>query len=190
LRSLKRGDKRSFEALVRRHGTAIKAYALRMLRSLELAEDVYVDTFERVARARGPWREGGSVRAYLFTIAHNCCMDHLRKRQRATEQAPQVVTLERNRRIEPSPEAVTALGQLAEDLEEALQVLPEQHRRVLLLRLVHGLTSAETAQVVGLDAGQVRSQLSYARKQLQAVLAERASVQDHRGSLRKEKGTA
>jgi len=167
-----KGRDPAFEELLRRHGSAIKAYALRMLRRPEVAEEVYMETFERVAALRGkrPQR-GGSVRSYFFTIAHNRCVDLLRHARRVRESRPQVTELEITRKLQVSPDAEVALGRVAEELEEALATLPEGHRQVLLLRTVHGLSSRETAEIVGLDEGQVRSQLSYARKQIRKMLA-------------------
>lgn len=162
----------AFAVLVERHGATIKAYALRLLRSPEQAEEVFVDTFARVAARGGRWESRGTVRGYLFTIAHRLCIDHLRQRRRDRLAWPHVVALEQERSVHPSPEAEVALGQTAQALERAIAALPEGHRQVLLLRAVHGLSSEETARVVGLDESQVRSQLSYARKHLRETLAQ------------------
>ena len=173
IRAVSRGDDRAFEALVERHGSAIKAYSLRMLRSAELAEEVYTETFLRVLEARGRrWQARGTVRGYLFTIAHRLCLDELRRRKTRREAAPGLVALAESRPVRPSPEATAVLGQRADRMEEALLALPEEHRTVLLLRVVHGLSAAETGRATGLTEEQVHSQVSYARKRLRELLAE------------------
>lgn len=173
IRAISRGDDRAFEVLVERHGSAIKAYSLRMLRSAELAEEVYTETFLRVLEARGRrWQARGSVKGYLFTIAHRLCLDELRRRRTRRDAVPGLIALAESRPVRPSPEAVAVLGQRADQLEEALQALPREHRTVLLLRVVHGLSAAETGRATGLTVEQVHSQVSYARKRLRELLAD------------------
>ena len=105
MRAFASGDDGAFEALVDRHGPDLKAYALRMLRNREAAEDAYVETFTRVAHERDRWTPGPSVRGWLFTITHRPCIDVLRRREVARRLEPQVIDLEAMRPIEPSPEA-------------------------------------------------------------------------------------
>jgi RNA polymerase sigma-70 factor (ECF subfamily) len=164
------GDDASFSELVRRHGPAIKAFALRLLNSRDDAEDVFAETFLRVARARGAWEDRGTVRAWLFTIARRQCLDVLRHRAVERRAEHQLVELERHRGATPSPEARAMLGQQAERLERALARIPESHREVLLLRTVHGLDARETALAVEITEDQVHSMLSYARKRLRELL--------------------
>lgn len=143
-----------------------------MLRNGQQAEEVYVETFLRVAKTRGRFEPRGTVRSYLFTIAHHHCIDLLRQRQRALAATPDLIDLEARRPVRPSPEASLILAEEAGALEQALAALPESHRQVLLLRVVHGLGAAETGEALGLDAGQVDSQLSYARKRLRVLMTE------------------
>ncbi len=163
------GDERAFELLVHRHGGAIKSYALRMLHNPEQAEEVYEETFLRVASARGRWEERGTVRGWLFTIAHRLSLDMLRRRQVRQRAIPHLVQMERYR-VSPSPEALAELGQRAQQLEAALGRLSEEHREILLMRLVHGLSAKEAGQALGLEVDQVHSLLSYARKRLKQEL--------------------
>jgi RNA polymerase sigma-70 factor (ECF subfamily) len=172
MRAFVRGNERAFAVLVDRHGKDVKAYALRLLRNAESAEDVFVETFTRVAQHRDRWEPKGTLRGWLFTIAHRLCLDGLRQRQLQKERHPHVIELELGRALQPSPEAEAMLQELAGELEAAIARLPEGHREVLLLRVVHGLSSEETAAIVGLDEEQVRSQLSYARKRVRASIEE------------------
>jgi RNA polymerase sigma-70 factor (ECF subfamily) len=144
----------------------------RLLRSPEEAEDVFGDTFIRVARAGGRWERRGSFRGYLFTIAHRLCVDILRKRRVEAMATPTLIALADSRQVTPSPEALASLGERATQLEQALAQLPEEHRTVLLLRAVHGLSGSDTARVVGIKESQVHSQLAYARKKLTELLPE------------------
>lgn len=168
LRAFAGGREDAFTVLVERYGEAIKGYALRMLHSPQQAEEVYVETFLRVARGRCEPR--GTVRGFLFTVAHRLCLDTLRQRKVARLAVPHLVEMAEARPPSPSPEAVAVLKQEASALEEALARLPTEHREVLLLRVVHGLSAAEAGEALGLSPGQVDSQLSYARKKLRMWL--------------------
>ena len=164
------GDEAAFEVMVHRHGAAVKSYALRLLSSPEEAEEVYQQTFNRLVRAEGRWEGRAKLRTWLFTVAHRMCVDILRKRRVQTRAEPNLIALAESQRVSASPEARAARGEEADRLEEALSQLPEPHREVLLLRVIHGLSGGETAAVLGLEEGQVHSQLSYARKRLAQIL--------------------
>ena len=170
LTQFKRGRDAAFDELVRRYGAAVKGYALRMLHSPEQAEEVYAETFLRVATARGAWEERGTVRSWIFTLAHRLCLDILRRR--ATERRHQVGVVELSTTwcASPSPEAQALLGEQAARLEAALASLAPEHRQVVLLRLLHGLSAAECAEALGMREDQVHSQVSYARRRLRELL--------------------
>lgn len=170
LRAFRSGDAPAFDELVRRHGVAIKAYALRMLRNREQAEEVYEDTFLKVATSRGAWEQRGTVRGWLYTIAHRLCLDRLRRQKVARLARTSVIELDRARQLRPNPEAQALLGERARQLEDALSQLSEEHRQVLLLRCVHGLSAREAAQALDLAESQIHSQLSYARRLLRQQL--------------------
>jgi RNA polymerase sigma-70 factor, ECF subfamily len=178
LEAYRRGREDAFDALVRRYGPSIKGFAYRLLHSQGEAEEVYAETFLRVAKARGKWESRGTVRAWLYTIARRLAYDILRHRAITRREEGTVVEIERWRGVMPSPEARAQLGQAADRLERALGQLSEEHREVLLLRTVHGLDAHEVAQALGTTEEQVHSRLSYARKKLreQLVGANRISL--------------
>jgi RNA polymerase sigma-70 factor (ECF subfamily) len=152
-----------------------------MLHNAQQAEEVYVETFLKVAVSKGRFEERGTVRGYLFTIARRQCIDLLRQRKRSHAAVPHLVELEERRPLRPNPEAQALLNEQAATLERAMAALPEEHREVLLLRVVHGLSAAEVAEALGISEDQVNSQLSYARKRLRTLMEETAV-----GSRRKE----
>jgi RNA polymerase sigma-70 factor (ECF subfamily) len=143
-----------------------------MLHSPQQAEDVFVETFLRVARGKGEWEARGTVRGFLFTIAHRLCLDVLRQRKVTREAVPHLVDIAEARAPIPSPEAQASLNEQASVLESLLSRLPPEHRQALLLRVVHGLSSAEVAETLGIDEDQVNSQVSYARKRLRIWMEE------------------
>lgn len=181
LERFQKGESYAFEELARRHGASVKGYALRMLRNSEQAEEIYTETFLRVARDARSWEARGSVRGWIFTMAHRLCLDLIRRRQTETRGFAEVVTVYADRAVTPNPEAQLLLGERAAQLEKALGLLPLEHRDVLLLRTVHGLSAAETAASVGCTEDQVHSRVSYARKRLAELLADTNLGQGRQG---------
>jgi RNA polymerase sigma-70 factor, ECF subfamily len=172
LAAYSRGSEAGFSALMERHARPVKSYALRMLRNAEQAEDICSETFLRVAMAKGGWEQrGASFRSYLFRIAHNLCIDFIRRNRTARNAAAGVLELTLHQQVRPSPEADAILGERAGMLERALGQLSEEHRQVVLLRSIHGLSAKEAASVIGCSPSQVDSRLSYARKMLKEQLA-------------------
>ncbi len=171
VRAYVRGDDAAFEEVVRRYGSGIKAYAHRMLRNAEHAEDIYVETFATLVRRREQLQPRGTIRGYLFTIAHRLCIDAVRHRRTAYAAIPQLVAIGGGRQQTTTSEMEVEAAELYRDIERAIDTLSVEHRQVLLLRTVHGLSTRETADAVGLEPGQVRSQLSWARKRIRAMVS-------------------
>lgn len=166
LDAFSRGDQAAFTALVERYGGRLRGYSFRLLHNHEQAEEVFAETFLRVATGAARFERRGTVRGWLFTMAHRMCLDILRRRKVALDAAPGMLALDAARPLMPSPDAVVALGEMAGALEQALQALSEEHRQVVLLRLVNELSAAEVAAVMGMTESQVHSLLSYARRLL------------------------
>ena len=167
-----RGDERSFTLLMERYGRSLKGYAFRLLKNQEQAEEVCSETFLRLAihKRRLDGKEA-SVRSYIFTIAHNLCMDLFRRQRTQRMHAENILELTLTQQSIPSPEAVAIMGERAAMLEAAISRLSEEHRQVILLRSTHGFSAKEAASIIGIDSHQVDSLLSYAKKKLRVELA-------------------
>lgn len=162
-----RGDAAAIDALWRQHAGAATGYATRILGRVEEAEEVVNDAFMKVVAGRA--KADRSFRSYLFTAVHRACLDVLRKRKVRRRLWP---VISATYTPPPTPDlALDAAGEHAA-LERALAKLPVQHRSAVLLYYREELSSAEVGEVLGLTDQQVRSQLSYARRTLRALLAE------------------
>lgn len=165
VRAYLQGDHPAFNLLFERYRDRVIGYVWRLVRDQQEAEDIALESFCRVLE--GAWKPSGSFRAFLFTVAHRLSIDKLRKRQR-------ILRFERLWRAttQParSPERAVVLDEAHRTLEEALASLPELHRATVLLYYGQELKSREVAQIMGCSDQQVRSRLSYARKQLRQLL--------------------
>jgi RNA polymerase sigma-70 factor (ECF subfamily) len=156
---------------------ALYAFAYRLTRNANEAEDLVQDTFARAMAAHAQFRSGSNLKAWLFRILHNAHIDGVRRAQRApaagiepsevesdgggAELLRGDVEIERLRRV------------VAGDIEAALAKLSDESRAVVLLDL-EGLSEAEIGEVMGTPPGTVKSRLSRARARLRVLLAEYA----------------
>jgi RNA polymerase sigma-70 factor (TIGR02960 family) len=178
------GD-RAFDELMRRHRRELHVHCYRMLASFDEADDAVQETFLRGWRHRADLDDDSSVRAWLYRVATNVCLDQLRRRKRrltgpvsfadvpwlqpypdelldevaATDDEPDVVVVARE---------TIELAFLA-----ALQVLPPRQRAVLILRDVLGQTAVEAASALDTSVAAANSALQRARLAMQGHLPER-----------------
>jgi RNA polymerase sigma-70 factor, ECF subfamily len=163
----------SDEALIRslyeEHGAALLAYATRLLGDRSAAEDVLQETLIRAWKHADSLTEtAGSIRGWLFTVARNIVTDRLRaKAARPPEVAetPTTVPVEQDhaQRIADSMFAL-----------EALEHLSDEHRSVIVEIYFHDRSVAETAELLGIPAGTVKSRSHNALKHLRQSLAGRS----------------
>lgn len=154
------------EALVYRH-------CLQMLRNPADAQDAAQETMLRAYRAFHSFRAGSSVATWLFRIAHNVCLDRL-KRPAARREG---VSLDQLREAgfdpadaQPTPESRYLAQSEMDRLREGIGRLPPEQQALLSLRFGDGLDYDALAQTLGLNPGTVKSRLSRARESLRKFL--------------------
>ena len=186
LKAYEEGTQNAFSILMNRHSSSVKAYALRMLRNVEHAEEICAETFLRIAMKKAFWKDRGhSFRSYLFRITHNLAIDLMRRYQTAKRSAEGVLELTLEQQIRPDPEAQAILGERATALERAIARLKEEEREVILLRCIHGLSSKETAKILDMNYSQIDAKLSYARKKLKGHLEDLQKAHQNRSGGRR-----
>ncbi|HSU13669.1 RNA polymerase sigma factor [Longimicrobium sp.] len=171
------GDERAFRELVERHESAVAATVIGMLGPGDDADDVGQETFIRFYRALGDFRGEAAVRTYLRRIAMNLSLNALKRRRRFAFRFP-------SRDREPLPEPAVEGGVEVESREAQARVraaidrLGPKHRPVVVLRMIEGCSTRETAEVLGVPEGTVLSRLSRAMEQLAAELRSYATGAD------------
>jgi RNA polymerase sigma factor (sigma-70 family) len=162
-----------WEALVRRHSGRVYGLAYRLSGNRADAEDITQEVFVRALRssAAGRLREQGRTDGWWHRVTTNLFYDLARRRRRVVDLSGDV--------WEPAdaaadPGAVTLLGRLDDDVEAALAALPVTYREAVLAVDVHGLTYAETAELLGAKPAAVRSRVHRGRRRLRTSLAHRA----------------
>ena len=78
------GDVAAFETLYRRHNDALYRYLLRLCQHRDTAEDVFQDAWGKIVKARESYRPTAKFTTFLYRVAHNCFIDHIRRNKRHT----------------------------------------------------------------------------------------------------------
>jgi RNA polymerase sigma-70 factor, ECF subfamily len=160
------GDLAAFETLVERHRATVFRVAARLVGNHE-AEDVTQDAFLRAYHRLGRFRGEASFRTWLLRIAHNSAMDALGRRRRQAE-SDDSDELERAPDVEKTRQPAERLerSERLRRLEGKLELLRSEHRTVLVLRDVEGLSYEEIAEVTDMPVGSVKGRLHRARDEL------------------------
>lgn len=175
-----RGDTEAFRTIVERYQERVYNVAFQMTGSHEDSLDLAQDSFLRVFRALSSFKGDSSLGTWIHRIAHNIVIDELRKRRRrpvvAMSTDTVVITedgehmLEWSAPMDEAPEEQLLRAEKKREIEQALQRISPEHRSVLVMRDIEGLTYEEVAEVLGLNVGTVKSRLNRARLALREKL--------------------
>lgn len=178
VKALKAGDQAAYVQMVERYSPTIYNLALRMMGTREEAEEVLQETFLSAFRSVGRFEGRSQLGTWLYRIAYNAAMMRLRRRQ------PPVTSIDaagQNEDGESIPRQLVDWGALPDELllsaelrrvlDAAVAALPEGLRSVFVLRDIEGLSTAETAQVLGLSEANVKVRLHRARLALRERLS-------------------
>ena len=164
MENLRRGDMQAFDELYTRHRQPLFNFILRLLQDAALAEDVFQETYMRVLENADRFNPRGKFSTYLYTIAHNLCMDELR-RQNTSIPIEQMVEPPSTR----DPHDHLLKREDEESAHQLLAALQPHLRAVVVLRVLHDYSQEETAKIVGVPVGTVKSRLHHALKQLRQM---------------------
>jgi RNA polymerase sigma-70 factor (ECF subfamily) len=167
-------DERAFAGVVERHRGELHVHCYRMLGSYEEAEDLTQETFLRAWRRRETYAERASLRAWLYRIATNACLDALERRPKTPAPNGEITWLQ------PYPDAQLQAAAADEDVFAretielafmiAIQHLPPRPRAVLILRDVLGWRARACAELLETSEAGINSALQRARAVLKQHL--------------------
>lgn len=179
LERLRAGDEGAYEALLRAHGGRMLAVARRMLRSEEDARDAVQDAFLSAFRSVASFQGGARLSTWLHRIVVNAALMKLRTRRRKPEESIEdLLPRFRPDGHHADPGAawhvpghdVVEREQVRALVRESIDLLPESHRTILLLRDVEELDTEETARLLGITTHAVKTRLHRARQALRTLL--------------------
>ena len=190
----KRGDPDAFGQLVTDNEKRIYNLALRMTGSPEDAAELAQEAFLNAWRGLHRFQGESSFATWLYRLATNLCLDHLRTQKRRTQSMGPALSLddEENGPVQVAdqqlqPQEAVERSERRRALERGLASLPDHHRQVLIMRELSGLSYQEIAQVLDLDLGTVKSRIARARLSLRKILLEDGNFFDSPASMEIER---
>lgn len=166
----KDGDTAAFETLYRRHTDPLYRYLLRLCRHRDTAEDIFQDVWGKIVKSRASYRPTAKFTTFLYRVAHNCFIDHVRRNKRHSNNTEMEV--EHYAHPGETLETATERSLAKERLAKALQDLPDEQRDAFLLHEEACLSIDEIAMVTGINRETAKSRLRYAVKKLRVAIDE------------------
>jgi RNA polymerase sigma-70 factor (ECF subfamily) len=160
------GDPSAFTILVRRHRDRLWAVALRTTGDPEEAADALQDALLSAHRSAASFRGDAQVTTWLHRIVVNACLDRLRR----TKARPTVPLPEHDSAHPIEPTDPLGRRELAWEIDRALRTLPNDQRAALVLVDVEGYSVDETAELLGIPTGTVKSRCARGRAKLVPLL--------------------
>ena len=179
IRRCKLGEEAAFQEVLTRYRGAIYNLCWRMTRNDEDARDLAQEVFIKVFTLLDRYDEQYAFSSWLFRIATNHCIDHLRR------QRLRMLSMERDGGMDdeeaemqipsddPEPDVVLQRREALEKLEEVIADLPPHYRVITLLRHDQQLSYEEIAETLQLPLGTVKARIHRARNMIQQMLAAR-----------------
>lgn len=167
------GDHKAFELLVIKYQRRIQRLIGRMVRDVDLVEDIAQETFIRAYRALAQFRGDAQFYTWLYRIAVNTAKKFLMDLKRnptvsensfKSDDDDETSPVENELISSETPEAVLASKEIAQIINAALEALPEELRQAITLREIEGLSYEEISEAMNCPIGTVRSRIFRARE--------------------------
>jgi len=179
LERCRRGEREAFDTVVELYKDKIVTYLAYMVGDEEEARDLAQEVFVRAYLSIGEFRGNCSLQTWLYRIAHNLGVDHIRRQRRSPGRVSldSPLKLDRGEEVERQwageicdPEEEAERGEVAEAVRRAVGMLSEKLRAVVVLHDLQQLSYEEVAKILGCPVGTVKSRLFHARMELRKLL--------------------
>jgi RNA polymerase sigma-70 factor (ECF subfamily) len=174
------GEEAAYRELLRRYQGPVFSLIYRMVRDRALAEDLAQDTFVKALNALDSYRPEFKFSSWLFKIANNVAIDHLRRRQLDTlslDGGPEAVTPQQVAETTPkvvdrgeTPLQEVEARELGTAIEQAIGKLRPEYRACIILRHIEDRPYEDIAEILDLPLGTVKTYLHRARAELMEIL--------------------
>lgn len=170
---LQKRDEAAFEELIRQYEKKVYTLCFRMCGNSEDAEEAAQDAFLALWRGIDRFRQESTLSTWIYRLATNACIDTLRRRKKQSGS----VSLDDEELFvdavdtSPQPQETVEHREAQILLQEGLSALPEEYRKVLILREIEGLSYTEIAESASIELGTVKSRISRGRSLLRNFLS-------------------
>ncbi|HYL78624.1 MAG TPA: sigma-70 family RNA polymerase sigma factor [Bryobacteraceae bacterium] len=173
---LKRCDPEALTSFLSRYQQRLYRFLIRLVQDPALADDLFQQTWLRVMQKIGGYDARARFDTWLFSVAHNLAVDHLRRQRSRSLDEPDesgMVAADRLASSGPDPFEEFVESERAAMLAEAMQELPAIHREVLSLRFEEGMKLEQIAEVAAVPLSTVKSRLHRALDSLRGAVERR-----------------
>lgn len=173
------GDKTALEVLITRHKERVYTYIFFIVKNEKLAEDIFQDTFIKVIKSlqKGKYNEQGVFVSWVIRIAHNLTIDYFRKNSRmptySNDQNPEFDIFNSNKFSEQTIEDKLVKKQIAADIRNLVEELPNEQKEVILLRHFGDLSFREIAEQTNVSINTALGRMRYALINLRKLIEEK-----------------
>ncbi|MCK7532051.1 MAG: sigma-70 family RNA polymerase sigma factor [Marinilabiliales bacterium] len=176
--SFMNGDERSIELLILRHKSKVYSYISLYIRSRDLADDIFQDTFLKVVQSvrAGRYQDDGRFLSWVMRIAHNLIIDHFRheKQLGIVLNDDYESDLFNSRRLaDENVEDVMVRRQVLRDVRRLVSELPEDQREVVIMRHYAGMSFREIADMTGVSINTALGRMRYALINMRKIMEEK-----------------
>lgn len=174
--SIKNGDQKSFGFLFKSYYSSLCKYALNIVRNETTAEDLVMDIFVRLWESPGKLMISTSLSGYLFQSVHNHCINYLTRKHKQFSELNAEMTGQLNELIpqdtSSDPLMLMNVTELSKSIEQSIDYLPEECRKIFILSRTEGLSNKEIALKLGISENTVKVQIYRAMIKLRILLKE------------------
>ncbi|MCI0522510.1 MAG: sigma-70 family RNA polymerase sigma factor [Bacteroidales bacterium] len=176
--SFMNGNERSIELLILRHKNKVYSYISLYIRSRDLADDIFQDTFLKVVQSirAGRYQDDGRFLSWVMRIAHNLIIDHFRheKQMGIVLNDDYESDLFNSRRLaDENIEDVMVRRQVLRDVRRLVSELPEDQREVVIMRHYAGMSFKEIADMTGVSINTALGRMRYALINMRKLMEEK-----------------
>ncbi|MBV1879358.1 MAG: sigma-70 family RNA polymerase sigma factor [Pseudomonadales bacterium] len=175
MRAFSKGREGAFDQIYLRYKQLLYNYFQRNCQA-EVVDELFQEVWLRVIASAKRYKNNNRFRAWLFTLAHNCLIDHYRKQTtRFNGDSPVPIDTQQMVDVDMQPvDQIVNTQQIAEKLVIALKSLPAEQREAFYLREESGFAIKDIAEIQGIQPEAAKSRLRYTYKKLRASMQERA----------------
>jgi RNA polymerase sigma-70 factor (ECF subfamily) len=159
------GDDRAFKLLVERHQKTVATASMNMVGDMDIAQEIGQQTFIRFYKAMHSFKKEAKLSTYLTRIAINLSLNHLKRKKSFANRSLSLNTADK-------VQTATDTFDNKQVVNMALQMLNDKHRSVVILRMIQGYSTDETATILDIPKGTVLSRLKRGLEKLKKHLKE------------------
>lgn len=167
----------AFDVLIDRHKNRLFSYIYHSVKSAELADDIFQETFVKVIMnvRQGKYVENGKFSAWIMRIAHNLIIDHFRQEKSENLQSTDSTDFDLLNRKELSDSTIEdslIQSQIQDDIHKLILALPANQREVLIMRYFKNFSFKEIAKVTNVSINTALGRMRYAILNMRRMAAE------------------